>query len=414
MLDLGANASCTPEQLRQFAVDGIGARGRSAGRPRAAAGGFCSISEKRTSRATTWCRRRITCWRPATSTMSASSRATIFFRQGGCRRPRMVHRQYRAENDGGRPPVPSSTPCARSSRASMLPQAGLFRGASGPQGLARADPRSPALQWREHGGLERHRDQEPRRHRSVRISARHRSRGGGSAQWGAGADRTAAERVKRSLEGFMYARIAGTGSYLPEKILTNADLEKLVETSDEWIRTRTGIERRHVAAEGETTTDPRGACLAPRDGGRRRHRGRCRFDLRGHHDARSVCFPTWAPCCRSAWGFTVVRHSAWRRPAPGFVYALGVADKFVRLGRIEMRTGRRSGDADANRRLERSGHLRAVRGWSRRGDPQTPPSNPESSAPACIRTENTRICCCIRTAYPRDSPWYAKARPACR
>jgi len=39
----------------------------------------------------------------------------------------------------------------------------------------------------------------------------------------------------------MYSRIAGTGSYLPEKVLTNADLEKLVDTSDEWIRSRTGI-----------------------------------------------------------------------------------------------------------------------------------------------------------------------------
>src|SRR3984893_19180490 len=53
----------------------------------------------------------------------------------------------------------------------------------------------------------------------------------------------------------MYSRIAGTGSYLPEKIVTNADLERLVDTSDEWIRTRTGIRQRHVAAEGETTTD---------------------------------------------------------------------------------------------------------------------------------------------------------------
>ena len=51
----------------------------------------------------------------------------------------------------------------------------------------------------------------------------------------------------------MYARIAGTGSYLPKKVLTNADLEALVDTSDEWIRTRTGIEQRHVAADGETT-----------------------------------------------------------------------------------------------------------------------------------------------------------------
>jgi len=48
-----------------------------------------------------------------------------------------------------------------------------------------------------------------------------------------------------------YARIAGTGSYLPEKIVTNADLEKMVDTSDEWIRSRTGIEQRHIAAEGE-------------------------------------------------------------------------------------------------------------------------------------------------------------------
>lgn len=48
--------------------------------------------------------------------------------------------------------------------------------------------------------------------------------------------------------------IAGTGSYLPEKVLTNADLEKMVETSDEWITTRTGIKERRIAAEGEHTS----------------------------------------------------------------------------------------------------------------------------------------------------------------
>ena len=53
----------------------------------------------------------------------------------------------------------------------------------------------------------------------------------------------------------VYSRIAGTGSYLPEKILTNADLEKIVETSDQWIRERTGIQQRHIAAEGQTTVD---------------------------------------------------------------------------------------------------------------------------------------------------------------
>ena len=53
----------------------------------------------------------------------------------------------------------------------------------------------------------------------------------------------------------IYARIAGTGSYLPEQIVTNADLEKRVDTTDEWIRTRTGIRQRHIAADGQTTGD---------------------------------------------------------------------------------------------------------------------------------------------------------------
>ena len=48
-----------------------------------------------------------------------------------------------------------------------------------------------------------------------------------------------------------YSRIAGTGGYLPEKVVTNKDLEKTMETSDEWIRERTGICRRHIAAEGD-------------------------------------------------------------------------------------------------------------------------------------------------------------------
>ena len=56
-------------------------------------------------------------------------------------------------------------------------------------------------------------------------------------------------------QGRVYSRIAGTGSYLPSRVLTNADLAEFVETSDEWIVARTGIRERHVAAEGETTSD---------------------------------------------------------------------------------------------------------------------------------------------------------------
>ena len=52
-----------------------------------------------------------------------------------------------------------------------------------------------------------------------------------------------------------YARIAGTGSCLPEKIRNYKEMEKIVDTTDEWIRTRTGVERRHVCAEDQTTSD---------------------------------------------------------------------------------------------------------------------------------------------------------------
>ena len=51
-----------------------------------------------------------------------------------------------------------------------------------------------------------------------------------------------------------YARIAGIGSFLPEKVVTNKDLEKTMDTSDEWIRERTGIKRRHLVVDGETTS----------------------------------------------------------------------------------------------------------------------------------------------------------------
>ena len=128
-----------------------------------------------------------------------------------------------------------------------------------------------------------------------------------------------------------YSRIAGTGGYLPEKVLTNADLEKMVDTSDQWIQERTGIKTRHIAEEGQTTCDlaevaarraieaaniktqdidlilvatttadqifPSTACLL-----------QARLDLHGcpAFDVQAVC--------------------------TGFVYALSVADQFIRCG----------------------------------------------------------------------------------
>ena len=51
------------------------------------------------------------------------------------------------------------------------------------------------------------------------------------------------------------AVVRGVGHYLPDRIMQNAEFEAMIDTSDEWIRSRSGIERRHIAAEGQTTSD---------------------------------------------------------------------------------------------------------------------------------------------------------------
>ncbi len=129
----------------------------------------------------------------------------------------------------------------------------------------------------------------------------------------------------------MYARIAGTGSYLPEKILTNADLEKLVDTTDEWIRTRTGIEERHVVVDGETTADlaEKAARLAMADAGVE------------PEDIDLICvgtttpdfvFPNVGTLLQSRLGIHGCPAFSLEAACAGFLYALSVADKFVRLG----------------------------------------------------------------------------------
>ncbi len=129
----------------------------------------------------------------------------------------------------------------------------------------------------------------------------------------------------------MFARIAGTGSYLPEKVLTNADLAKLVDTSDEWIRTRTGISRRHIASEGETTTD-----LAERAS--RNALAAAGVDAR---DVDLICvgtttpdlvFPNVGTLLQQRLGIHGCPAFSLEAACASFMYALSVADKFVRLG----------------------------------------------------------------------------------
>jgi len=128
-----------------------------------------------------------------------------------------------------------------------------------------------------------------------------------------------------------YARITGTGSYLPEKVLTNHDLEKMVETSDEWIRERTGILKRHIAAEGETTCD-----LA--------EQAALRAIEAAGVDASDIdlivvatttpdkIFPSTACLLQHRLGIHGCAAFDVQAVCTGFIYALSVAEKFIRSG----------------------------------------------------------------------------------
>jgi len=129
----------------------------------------------------------------------------------------------------------------------------------------------------------------------------------------------------------IYSRIIGTGSYLPEKVITNHDLEQMVDTSDEWIRTRTGIERRHVAAAGETTVDLAehaarralaAAGVAPAD---------VDFIAFGT-TTPDLVFPNCGTLLQGRLGCAGVPAFSLETACAGFMYALSIADKYVRCG----------------------------------------------------------------------------------
>ena len=126
-----------------------------------------------------------------------------------------------------------------------------------------------------------------------------------------------------------FSRIIGTGSYLPERTLTNADIEHLVDTSDAWIRERTGIRRRHVADDSESTVD-----LAERA-------ARSALEAAGI-DPRELdlivvgtttpdrIYPATACRLQARLGAKGCPAFDVQAVCTGFIYALGVADRFVR------------------------------------------------------------------------------------
>ncbi len=131
----------------------------------------------------------------------------------------------------------------------------------------------------------------------------------------------------------MYSRIIGTGRYLPERILTNADLEKMVDTTDEWIRARTGIERRHIAADDETTCDMsevaarramKAAGVTAKD---------IDMVVVGTTTPDQV-FPNVGCLLQARLGIHGCAAFSVEAACTGFIYALGIADKFIRTGEI--------------------------------------------------------------------------------
>lgn len=128
-----------------------------------------------------------------------------------------------------------------------------------------------------------------------------------------------------------FARIIGTGSYLPEKILTNDDISKFVDTTDQWIRERTGIHQRHVAADGQTTSDLafEAAARALTAAGVKANE----LDLLiVGTTTPDIIFPSTACLLQHRLGANGCAAFDVNAACSGFIYALGIADKFIKSG----------------------------------------------------------------------------------
>ena len=129
----------------------------------------------------------------------------------------------------------------------------------------------------------------------------------------------------------IYSRIMGTGSQLPERIVTNSDLEKVVATTDEWIRSRTGIRERRIVSDGETTTTLAleacrkalaAAAIEPEE-----------IDLFVVGTTTpDLIFPSSACLLQKQLGLRDVGAMDINAACSGFMYALSVADKYIRCG----------------------------------------------------------------------------------
>lgn len=129
----------------------------------------------------------------------------------------------------------------------------------------------------------------------------------------------------------IYSRIVGTGGYLPEKVMTNLELEKIVDTSDAWIRERTGIEERRIAAPGETTCDL--AEQAALQAMEMANVSAQQLDMiLVATTTPDKIFPSTATLLQARLGNHGAPAFDLQAVCTGFVYALSVADQYIKNG----------------------------------------------------------------------------------
>lgn len=132
----------------------------------------------------------------------------------------------------------------------------------------------------------------------------------------------------------IFSRISGTGRCLPERILTNRELEKIVDTTDEWIRARTGIERRHIAADDQTTADLAEGAARQAMEAAGVEPGDIDFLVVGT-TTPDVVFPNVGCLLQERLGIGGFAAFSVEAACSGFIYALSIADRFIAGGQAK-------------------------------------------------------------------------------